>query len=418
MSNSKIIDEAYQEALRVLQNCLHPLGIKASAKVRGYPQIWGRDSMITLLGAVLLQDEKINRALRASFETLQKNQTSLGSIPNNVDTITKKANYQAYADGGLSFIVGCAAFFEATKDASFLKKRYPAIKRILNWYQYQDVDQSGLISIQEAADWEDLFATRGKGVYVNVLYCLALRKASRIAKELGDVKQQHFYQKRWHEVAARINERLWFTPGRDPLEIVKDSFGTELGRDIGILKRKIHPPPKKILQKDKYYLPYVSFRSFGEWFDSFGNLLAILAGVANQEQSKEILKVIQKYQIAEPYPIKGIHPPILPEESDWRPYYRFADLNLPHRYHNGGIWPFLGGFYVAVLVKMKKYKKAKESLIALALLNKKGIENEWEFNEWFHGESGKPMGMAEQAWSAGMYIYAYEAVRSKKLPFF
>ena len=73
---------------------------------------------------------------------------------------------------------------------------------------------------------------------------------------------------------------------------------------------------------------------------------------------------------------------------------------------------------MAALVKMKKYKKAREALIALALLNKKGRESAWEFNECLHGKSGKPIGMAEQAWSAGMYIFAYECVKRKKALFF
>ena len=78
----------------------------------------------------------------------------------------------------------------------------------------------------------------------------------------------------------------------------------------------------------------------------------------------------------------------------------------------------MGGFYVAALVKMKEYKEAQKVLESLALLNKKGKDSEWEFNEWFHGKSGKPMGMGEQAWSAGMYIFAYEAFHNKKVPFF
>ena len=35
-------------------------------------------------------------------------------------------------------------------------------------------------------------------------------------------------------------------------------------------------------------------------------------------------------------------------------------LNLPHYYHNGGIWPFIGGFYVAALVKAGRLKEAQE----------------------------------------------------------
>ena len=166
-----------------------------------------------------------------------------------------------------------------------------------------------------------------------------------------------------------------------------------------------------------YYLPYITFRDFGEWFDSFGNILTLLSGIADEKQSKNLLQCMKKYKISDPYPIKAIHPPISYGEKDWRHYYQTGDKNLPNQYHNGGIWPFLGGFYVVALVKMKQYSEAKIVLRSLAHLVKQGKEKEWEFNEWFHGRTGVPMGARYQAWSAGMYIYAYEAVKARKLPF-
>ena len=35
-------------------------------------------------------------------------------------------------------------------------------RRVLGWYECQDVDQSGLISMQESSDWQDLFCTEAK----------------------------------------------------------------------------------------------------------------------------------------------------------------------------------------------------------------------------------------------------------------
>ncbi len=61
-----------------------------------------------------------------------------------------------------------------------------------------------------------------------------------------------------------------------------------------------------------------------------------------------------------------------------------------------------------------RHREASESLADLARLNRTGQNGPWEFNEWFEGETGQPMGMAGQAWSAGMYIYAYHAVQDRK----
>ena len=87
------------------------------------------------------------------------------------------------------------------------------------------------------------------------------------------------------------------------------------------------------------------------------------------------------------------------------------NLNLPHHYHNGGAWPYIGGFYVAALVRAGRLDEAARQLGKLRAMNRAGKTGEWGFNEWFHGQSGRPMGFDGQSWSAALYIYAVDAVR-------
>jgi hypothetical protein len=58
----------------------------------------------------------------------------------------------------------------------------------------------------------------------------------------------------------------------------------------------------------------------------------------------------------------ALYPPIRPGEPDWRDYYRVRNLNMPHHYHNGGAWPFIGGFYVAALVQAGRHDEARREL--------------------------------------------------------
>ena len=60
-------------------------------------------------------------------------------------------------------------------------------------------------------------------------------------------------------------------------------------------------------------------------------------------------------------------PYIKPEDPDWVP--RYAKYNNPARYHNGGIWPFVCGFYVAALVAAGKNELAEKKLLALTELD-------------------------------------------------
>ena len=47
----------------------------------------------------------------------------------------------------------------------------------------------------------------------------------------------------------------------------------------------------------------------------------------------------------------------------------------------------------------------------LAEANRLGREREWEFNEWLHGATGRPMGKAYQAWSAAAYLRACQELQ-------
>ena len=80
---------------------------------------------------------------------------------------------------------------------------------------------------------------------------------------------------------------------------------------------------------------------------------------------------------------------------------------MPHHYHNGGIWPFVGGLWGRLLTWGTKRRYAENALTKLATLCHAGMDQEWEFTEWAHGLSGRPMGKAFQAWSAASYAAAY-----------
>ena len=109
---------------------------------------------------------------------------------------------------------------------------------------------------------------------------------------------------------------------------------------------------------------------------------------------------------------------IRPDDPDWIP--RYERYNRPGEYHNGGIWPFVCGFYVAALVAAGRQQLAEKKLLALAaLLEPSRVEDvEFGFNEWIRAEDGTPQGQDWQTWSAAMYLYAFECVRRERTPFF
>jgi hypothetical protein len=374
----------YAKAVSVLKLCATDAGMQASGSRVGHRQVWARDSMIALLGARFVPDGQIQSALHASIALLRQKQAPGGAIPNNVDCATLRPNFRAYADAGLWWIVG----------SSLIAPDPATAAAILGWYACQDVDQTGLISMQESADWQDLFCTRGKGLYVNCLYVLALRAGGEYRRAAS--------------AAGKINEFFWYRGDGDMLRHIAHTFSTENKEARDSLGRKRWLPAKRDLVNEQYYLPYLGFRAAGEWFDALGNLLAILSGVASKAQTATILDFIERHGMARA-PMASLAPVIEPGHADWRDYYGM--LNVPYHYHNGGVWPFIGGFYVAALVKAGRNRDAAQALDRLEALNRSG-----EFNEWHHGQSYRPMGVACQAWSAGMYLFARECVSRSDVP--
>ncbi len=403
--NPDLIDTAFEKAQTILKSECSPIGLIASPE--GYPHVWARDSVITSLGALLTPGHEL--CLKRSLETLAGQQSELGAIPNNVSMATGRLDHTnaGSVDSNLWFILGHAFQYRASADIEFLRRQWPALEQALLWLRYQDSNGCGLLEVHEAADWADLLANRFNILYDNVLWYAALRAMAEMADAIGQIGDR--YDEMAGDVRHKLRIVLWVGPENDAEWGDSCPGHTEWQHTLS----QIDP----VLVKRPYFLPYVAFRDFGDYCDVFGNLLAILFDVANPAQEKRILDYLYQVGIAEPYPVRVLHPVIHPGNKDWREYYRNNNLNLPEQYHNGGIWPFVGGFYVAALVKASRSDEARRQLAKLAEVNRFGVDEEWEFNEWCHGRTGQPMGYPHQAWSAGMYVFAYRCVQEGFIPF-
>ena len=416
MKNERLLNEAHKRALEVLHRCATAKGFRASGLMAGYPQVWARDNAIIALGAFVTGDEQLIAAARASLRTLGVYQSRRGLIQLNVnpDTGYISTENAGSVDSNLWYILLHYLHLQASDDIEFLCEHWQIITKALVWLEYQDMNECGLLEIPEAGNWMDLVAVRCNTLYDNVLYYAAVLAYDLMRQRLPVDTPFHQMSVDAGGIHERINLLMWidrcwvaehFAEHLDRLKAIRLEWFM-LYHNIGTISSR------------PYYLPWVAFREYGDWYDTLGNCLAILTGVADYHRSEHILRYMYQVGIAEPFPSKAINPPIHPGENDWRNYYRSRNLNFPHQYHNGGIWPMIGGFHVAALVRHKKQTEAERLLVALAKANKQGANEIWGFNEWMHGESGHPMGFDQQAWSAAMYLYAEHAVQTGKLPLF
>ncbi len=104
-----------------------------------------------------------------------------------------------------------------------------------------------------------------------------------------------------------------------------------------------------------YYALWAYKVSNSERFDLLGNSLAIVSGLAPPPRAQAIVAWVEAEcaalresgNLALDLP-PCLFPYIRPEDPGWRP--RYEQFNAPGEYHNGGVWPFVCGFYVAALV--------------------------------------------------------------------
>ncbi|MCZ7544205.1 MAG: GH116 family glycosyl hydrolase [Anaerolineae bacterium] len=420
--DTELIEHGRHIAEKMLIGNGDELGILGSSEA--YKQVWARDSMIAGLGLELCQDDEGHLIHRRSLETLRQFQSQLGKIPHNVGLTNiddpalvalggrlgapangKRAiadtTHAGCVDSNLWYILGHYYHYRHGHDTDFLRQAWPSLEQALLWLRYQDSNECGLLEVHEAMDWADLFSNRYNVLYDNVLYYAVWKAMGHLADALGFPADE--YTRTAEDVRRKINILLWVGP-EEPKDW--DWVHRERQEWLYPLRRA-----EVELVVRPFYLPYMGFRDCADRFDTLGNLLAILFGVADARKTGLILDYIHSTGLNEPFPVRATYPVIHPGDQDWREYFRVRNLNLPHHYHNGGAWPFIGGFYVAALIQAGRFDEARYQLAKLVEMNRRGIHQEWEFNEWFHGQSGRPMGFAGQSWSAAMYLFAVDAVR-------
>jgi len=405
------INKAKKAALEVLLHNMHgPFHGLPRTAGWGYPEPYTRDLMISILGIAVSGNSELLKSMRKVLETLAKNQTERGHITSLVHDKDDRGS----SDTTPLFLWGVGVYRKVNYEPDFLKE---AVEKSLLWMEYQSPSDRYLVAQQPTSDWRDEQWVTGYGLFVNTLVYSYLKILNQ------------------DERAKKIKQEM--------------SRFTITG---GIIHNHVH---EGLVVKHKPYYAFWSYKIHSsERFDLLGNSIAILSGIASPSRADEMVSWIEaecdamknKGELALDLP-PNFFPFTNPEDPDWHP--RYAIFNNPGEYHNGGIWPFIAGFYVAALVAAKRFALAEEKLVALTACVKKTnlhelsalsyqlsaasnqplekliadnskliAQSSFGFNEWIKAQDGEPKGQNWQTWSASMYLYAAKCVEEKRTPFF
>jgi sucrose-6F-phosphate phosphohydrolase len=400
---------AYERALAALRKNTTPLGFSACSlsdnTVTGtdanYRSVWARDGSIAVWCTLGIPDEEIRAAQVHTLETLLNAVSPTGQIPACVRIDDGQPDYSgvgsiASIDSGLWLVIALYHFAHRTGDLSLLYRHAARLQVIMNWLSAHDANNDGLLEIPEAGDWTDLFGRSYNVLYDEVLWFRANLCYGRILELMGQFERAADYLRWSQHIRSRLLDIFWPTTKANGAAHAQNRFAEQ----------------QSSLGDAQYLLAEITPFAFNWRCDVYGNVLAFLMNVLDVERARVAFRFMWGVGVNQPWPVANLYPVVQAGDPDWRAYYTVNLLNLPHHYHNGGIWPFIGGMWVRFIHRLGFHEVACRELVRLAQLNQLGRDHEWEFNEWAHGQTGRPMGKAFQAWSAASFIRACQEVEA------
>jgi len=377
-----LVDACSQASLALLEANLTPHGILAASRTeaavaRRYTRIFGRDAAICVMAMCGSGVPALEQGAVASLDALAAQQSANGQIPKYVDPEGQDADfwYLGCIDATLWWLI---AVDHVRRHGQVGATHWAdGVQRAIGWLLAQEHQHFRLLQQNEASDWADIMPRSGYVLYTNALWFDVKR---RFAIAQADETRHHF-------------NHLFNPFQRDLPEYHRarllQHYARRGRRDPGL------------------YLSFVNLAVVGDEGDVFGNVLAIQAGLADEAMAHSIVNTIEGARASDPYPVRVVLHPLSPQHELWRAYMGRHRQNLVHQYHNGGIWPFVGGFWAMALAKLGLEAEGWAELAKLARANEL---DGWRFTEWFHGRTLAPMGMAGQSWNAATFLLARRAL--------
>ncbi|HLX59467.1 MAG TPA: amylo-alpha-1,6-glucosidase [Ktedonobacteraceae bacterium] len=352
--------------------------------IAGYPWFtdWGRDSMISLPGLLLLTGRYSEaRGLLKAFVSY----THEGLIPNRFPDKGETPEYNT-ADATLWMFHALNQYTSTTNDWSLVKELYPTLCDIIEWHKRGTlygigVDpgdgllHAGAPGVQltwmdaKVDDWV-VTPRRGKPVEVNALWYCALRCMESWAMQLAYDALE--YGQLLTQVRENFARRFWYEEGGYLYDVV----------DVDGIAG----------QNDAALRPNQLFAA------------SLTTHLLSEEQTRSMLQKVTD-QLLTPMGLRTLSP----RDPDYHKHFNGKREERDAAYHQGAIWPWLIGPYVDVHLRLNN-----DCLSLLPLLQPL-VRHLWDdcvgsICEVAEPESFAPAGCFAQAWSVAELLRVWLAV--------
>lgn len=354
-----------EAALDLLRRCATPAGFIAAVPERdNYRHVWARDGVICGLAGRAAGDDGMGDALARTLRTLAKRQGPSGQLPSNVDPVSGRVSYGGKAgrvDATLWWLVG-------VHEAGLADELSACVERARGVLRAWELNDRGLLYVPRAGDWADEYVLSGYLLYDQALRVWVRRAAGRTedAETLSAMIESSF----WPRGDGKSYDERLLAPHADP-----NRRHPLAGFDPG----RVHSQ-----------------------FDAFGTALCCLLGIGRADRLLDHAERLLRFDL-----VPAFDPVITPGDPDWRLLEGAAAggsmRNTPGRYHNGGLWPMINGFWAMAAARHGRSELAKRLRRGIRRAN---ALDGGSFPEYVDAETGQAGGTRQQAWSAAGEVLA------------
>jgi glycogen debranching enzyme len=374
----KNIKQAIEIAKESLRWCYTERGIITGTR----KVLWSWDSFFATFGAVSIGDLEI---VKTNLLLYLKYQHKNGSIPKRFSNplynlrfigipisevwSKQQPNYKSPYYTGVSLtqhpmlILAFHHYVKNSGDLNFLKQNFSKLQNIYHFLDRHSY-KNGLLKESLGGGWAEAVMKRGAVAFTNMCYAESLRCFSDLARIAGKLEISEEFKNKYQQIKTTINNTLWSD------------------KDGGF---------------------YSDWRGLNRHhnFASDGNILAILWGIADKNQTSILLKRLDKLMAKSRVP--------MPVAEDKYLIFRIFIFNLlggMKHYHINFSWTWLGSIYALAKLKIGRKKEALQILVKISkAIVRDGIVHEIYYNnkpvKLFFYKSEAPW-----AWSAGLFLYA------------
>ncbi|MDT5060656.1 MAG: hypothetical protein QOH63_1115 [Acidobacteriota bacterium] len=342
---------------------------------------WGRDTMIALPGLTLVtQRADIARSILLEFAR----HVDRGMLPNRFPDASETPEYNT-VDATLWFFEAVRSLLEYTGDEEFVQaKLYDVLVEIIAWHvrgtRYNiHVDTDGLLYSGEegvqltwmdakVGDWV-VTPRQGKPVEIQALWYNALCVMEALAGKFADEANQTLYADMAERARASFNESFWNEDAGCLYDVVAGDH-----RDASLRPNQIFA---------------VSLRH----------------SMLSEERARRVVEIVER-DLLTPYGLRSL----APSDSQYRGRYEGDSLSRDGAYHQGTVWAWLMGPFIAAYKKTHQGEREARERASTWLkafhshLSEAGLS---QISEIFDGDAPHaPKGCVAQAWSVAELLRA------------